>query len=103
MRLIGSCERVTGTVLPSNPGGYGFSVRIVSLLPSTTEILFAIGAGGDVVGVTFECDYPPELKTDSQSRRPHERRQGGVGRKDVDHETQSAPLRPDRRPAVPYS
>jgi iron complex transport system substrate-binding protein len=35
-------------------------VRIVSLLPSTTEILFAIGAGGDVVGVTFECDYPPE-------------------------------------------
>jgi iron complex transport system substrate-binding protein len=33
-------------------------VRIVSLLPSTTEILFAIGAGDDVVGVTFECDYP---------------------------------------------
>ena len=60
MRLIRTCERVTGTVLPSNPGGYGFSVRIVSLLPSTTEILFAIGAGGDVVGVTFECDYPPE-------------------------------------------
>ena len=59
-RRIGTCERVTGTELPSNPGGYGFSVRIVSLLPSTTEILFAIGAGGDVVGVTFECDYPPE-------------------------------------------
>lgn len=35
-------------------------MRIVSLLPSTTEILFAIGAGDDVVGVTFECDYPPE-------------------------------------------
>jgi len=33
-------------------------VRIVSLLPSTTEILFGIGAGDDVVGVTFECDYP---------------------------------------------
>lgn len=33
-------------------------VRIVSLLPSTTEILFAVGAGDDVVGVTFECDYP---------------------------------------------
>lgn len=32
--------------------------RIVSLLPSTTEILFALGAGEDVVGVTFECDYP---------------------------------------------
>lgn len=35
-------------------------MRIVSLLPSTTEILFAVGAGGDVVGVTFECDYPAE-------------------------------------------
>jgi iron complex transport system substrate-binding protein len=33
-------------------------VRIVSLLPSTTEILFAVGAGDDVVGVTFECDHP---------------------------------------------
>jgi iron complex transport system substrate-binding protein len=37
-------------------------VRIVSLLPSTTEILFAVGAGDDVVGVTFECDYPPEAR-----------------------------------------
>lgn len=34
--------------------------RIVSLLPSATEILFAIGAGPDVVGVTHECDYPPQ-------------------------------------------
>jgi len=38
-------------------------VRIVSLLPSTTEILFAIGAGDDVVGVTFECDYPAEARS----------------------------------------
>jgi iron complex transport system substrate-binding protein len=37
-------------------------MRIVSLLPSTTEILFAIGAGEDVVGVTFECDYPVEAR-----------------------------------------
>ena len=36
--------------------------RIVSLLPSTTEILFAIGAGDDVVGVTFECDFPEEAR-----------------------------------------
>jgi len=35
-------------------------VRIVSLLPSATEILFAIGAGDEVVGVTHECDFPPE-------------------------------------------
>ena len=38
-------------------------MRIVSLLPSTTEILFAIGAGDDVVGVTFECDYPAEARS----------------------------------------
>ncbi len=37
-------------------------MRIVSLLPSTTEILFAIGAGEDVVGVTFECDFPSEAR-----------------------------------------
>ena len=38
-------------------------MRIVSLLPSTTEILFALGAGDDVVGVTFECDTPPAART----------------------------------------
>lgn len=38
-------------------------MRIVSLLPSTTEILFDIGAGDDVVGVTFECDHPAEART----------------------------------------
>ena len=37
-------------------------MRIVTLLPSTTEILFAIGAGDDVVGVTFECDTPSEAR-----------------------------------------
>ena len=35
-------------------------MRIVSLVPSATEMLFALGAGDDVVGVTHECDYPPE-------------------------------------------
>jgi iron complex transport system substrate-binding protein len=38
------------------------AMRIVSLLPSATEILFAVGAGADVVGVTFECDYPLEAR-----------------------------------------
>lgn len=37
-------------------------MRIVSLLPSTTEILFAIGAGDQVVGVTVECDTPAEAR-----------------------------------------
>jgi len=38
-------------------------VRIVSLLPSATEILYALGAGDDVVGVSFECDFPPEARS----------------------------------------
>ena len=38
-------------------------MRIVSLLPSTTEILFALGAGDDVVGVTFECDFPAAARS----------------------------------------
>jgi iron complex transport system substrate-binding protein len=36
--------------------------RIVSLAPNITEILFALGLGGRVVGVTRYCDYPPEAK-----------------------------------------
>jgi len=33
-------------------------MRIVSLVPSATEMLFALGLGGDVVAVTHECDFP---------------------------------------------
>ncbi|MDP3046464.1 MAG: ABC transporter substrate-binding protein [Chloroflexota bacterium] len=40
--------------------------RIVSLSPSNTEILFAIGAGDQVVGVTQFCNYPAEAKTKPQ-------------------------------------
>ena len=35
-------------------------MRIASLVPSSTEMLFALGLGDDVVAVTHECDYPPE-------------------------------------------
>jgi iron complex transport system substrate-binding protein len=35
-------------------------VRIVSLVPHATELLFALGLGPEVVGVTHECDYPPQ-------------------------------------------
>lgn len=36
--------------------------RIVSFLPAATEIACAIGAGGDLVGRSHECDYPEEVK-----------------------------------------
>lgn len=35
-------------------------MRIVSLVPHATELLFALGMGPEVVGVTHECDHPPE-------------------------------------------
>jgi len=38
-------------------------MRIVSLVPSATEMLFALGLGGDIVAVTHECDYPPQATT----------------------------------------
>jgi iron complex transport system substrate-binding protein len=39
-------------------------VRLVSLLPSATEIVYALGLGDDLVGVTFECDEPPTARRD---------------------------------------
>ena len=38
------------------------SVKIVSLLPSATEIVFALGAGDQLAGVSFECDFPPAAR-----------------------------------------
>lgn len=37
-------------------------MRVVSLLPAATEIVAALGAGGYLVGVSHECDYPPEVR-----------------------------------------
>jgi iron complex transport system substrate-binding protein len=38
-------------------------VRIVSLVPHATELLFALGLGEQVVGVTHECDHPKEARS----------------------------------------
>ena len=46
------------------PGAYPYLVRLVSLLPSATEIVYALGLGGDLVGVTFECDEPPAARSE---------------------------------------
>jgi iron complex transport system substrate-binding protein len=37
-------------------------MRIVSLVPSATEMLFALGLGTDLIAVTHECDYPPAAR-----------------------------------------
>ncbi len=54
-------------------------MKIASLLPSATEIVFALGLGDDLVGVTDECDYPPGAVTKpviSRSALPQGRRLG---------------------------
>jgi len=47
-------------------GFNGTPERIISLAPSNTEILFALGLGDKVVGVTSWCDYPPEALAKEQ-------------------------------------
>jgi len=44
-------------------------MRIVSLVPHATELLFALGLAEDVVGVTHECDYPAAAQTRRQLTR----------------------------------
>src|SRR5260370_11155151 len=50
-------------------------MRCVSLLPSATEILFALGLDREIVGVGHECDFPPRARTKPvviHSRMPHD-------------------------------
>jgi iron complex transport system substrate-binding protein len=46
--------------------------RIVSLAPNLTEIVYALGAGQKLVGVTDYCDYPPDAKTKTKIGSPIE-------------------------------
>src|SRR5205814_8454780 len=53
--------------LPGSAGWAGVDdgrMRLVSLLPSATEIVYALGLDEDLVGVTFECDQPPSARVD---------------------------------------
>ena len=57
-------------------------MRIVSLVPHATELLFALGLGDQVVGVTHECDHPAEAQ-----RRRHvtaDRLPAGLGSAEID-------------------
>ncbi len=68
--MVGPCRargqspaQAIGRIQTCGPSGIGPKVgpvRIVSLVPHATELLFALGAGSEVVGVTHECDYPPQ-------------------------------------------
>jgi iron complex transport system substrate-binding protein len=45
-------------------GNYAEAVRLISLLPSATEIVYALGLGDELVGVTFECDEPAAARSE---------------------------------------
>jgi iron complex transport system substrate-binding protein len=45
-------------------------VKIATLLPSATEIVCALGLGSDIVAVSHECDYPPEIRGRPVAVRP---------------------------------
>jgi iron complex transport system substrate-binding protein len=57
-------------------------VRIASLVPSATEALFALGLGERVVGVTHECDFPPEAA--SRPRLTRSVIPDGLGAREID-------------------
>ena len=62
-------------------------MRIASLVPSATELLFALGLGDSVVGVTHECDYPP-----AAAELPHLTRSvvpAGLTAADIDREVRA--------------
>src|SRR6516165_6778552 len=58
-----TAQRAAGGLRPSL-ATYPGLVRVVSLLPSATEIVYALGLGEDLVGVTFECDEPAAARSE---------------------------------------
>lgn len=57
-------------------------MRIVSLVPHATELLFALGLGDQVVGVTHECDYPERARELPQVTR--DKLPGGLSAREID-------------------
>ena len=49
---------------PQRRRAYPGVMRLVSLLPSATEIVYALGLGDQLVGVTFECDEPASARAE---------------------------------------
>lgn len=62
----GETTRATASVVDDAGDSVAVRVparRVASLIPATTELLFAIGAGGTLVGRTEWCDYPPQARS----------------------------------------
>jgi len=61
-RLAAAAALCAYAVALAPPANAASRMRIVSLAPSVTETLFALGAGAEVVGVSQYCDYPPQVR-----------------------------------------
>lgn len=59
--LLAAILLLCGRWAPDNDASRG-DLRIVSLSPNMTEMLFALNLQGSIVGVSNSCDYPPEAK-----------------------------------------
>jgi iron complex transport system substrate-binding protein len=57
-------------------------MRIVSLVPHATELLFALGLGEQVVAVTHECDYPPQAR--ERARVTRDALPAGLSAREID-------------------
>jgi len=57
-----ACVRLTQAPPEGPSSGTLGAVRIVSLLPSATEIVYALGLQDQLVGVSHECDWPPDAR-----------------------------------------
>jgi iron complex transport system substrate-binding protein len=66
-------------------------VRIVSLVPHATELLFALGLGPEVVAVTHECDHPPAAR--AAKRVTRDVLPGGLGAAEIDAAVRERTLR----------
>ena len=65
------------TIAPTMP-----PMRIVSLLPSATEIVFALGLGDALVGVSHMCDYPAAARGPSRRQPEHPQQVAPFQRRD---------------------
>jgi iron complex transport system substrate-binding protein len=68
-------------------------LRIVSLVPSATEMLFALGLGDDVIAVTHECDYPAAARL--LPRVTRDVLPGGLSAREIDAAVRERTLRGD--------
>jgi iron complex transport system substrate-binding protein len=66
-------------------------MRIVSLVPHATELLFALGLGPDVVAVTHECDFPPQAL--ALPRITRDALPGGLEAAEIDAQVRERTLR----------